>query len=123
MVTKVTPVDLGEIITAGNDYNFTLTLTKDGAVFDVTGSTITCSIREVGGTTDLIADHAVQLSTPASGIVNLILLDTETAVLTVPSAAGHLQTVQHIADVKVVESGGAIIHCGPFTFDVRRAIT
>ena len=52
MVTKVDPVDLGEIVTAGDDYNLTITLTKDGAVYDVTDATITASIRAVGGNHD-----------------------------------------------------------------------
>ena len=123
MVTKVDPVDLGEIVTAGDDYNLEITLTKDGAVYDVTDAVITASIRAVGGTVDLIADHTVIMTTPIDGIINLILTDIETLLLDQPSASGHLQTIQHISDVKVVESGGGVLHCGPFTFDVRRALT
>ncbi len=129
MVTKVVPVDLGEIVTAGDDYNLTLNLTKDGSATgwenDLIGATVTCSIREVGATVALtdLEDHAVQVSDGANGITNLILLDTETDNLVQPSAANHLATIQHIADVLVVEAGGNETHCGPFTFDVRRALT
>ena len=123
MVTKVVPVELGEVITAGNDYTFTITLTKDGATFGITGATVTASFREVGGAVDLIADHSVTITDAANGIIDIVLLDTETILFTVPRAASHLQTVDHIADVKVVEAGGGILHCGPFTFPVRRAIT
>lgn len=127
MVTKVTPVDLGEIVTAGDDYNIELNLTKDGSATgwdnDMIGAVVTCSIREVGGTVDVISDHAVQVSDGANGVTNLILLDTESINLVQPSAANHLATIQHIADVKVVEAGGNVTHCGPFTFDVRRPLT
>ena len=102
MVTKVVPVDLGEIITAGDDYSLVFTLTKDGATYDITGATITCTIREVGGTTDLITAHTVAITTALTGIATMTLLDTETALFVQPSAAGHLQTVQHIAHLRPV---------------------
>ena len=119
----ITPTALGETIVAGNDYAFTITLTKDGSTYNVTSATVTCSIKEEGGSSDLIADHAVTLTTPASGIVTLTLLDTETILLAQPDATDSLRSITHLADIKVVESGGAIVHCGPFSFPVRRAIT
>ncbi len=121
-----TPTKLGETIVAGNDYAITVTLTKDGATYDLSvGGTavVTCSIRAEGATKDAIAEHDVTVTTAASGIVTLTLLDTETADLEVPSKKDTLETKLHIGDFKVVENGGDVLHCGPFSFPVRRAIT
>jgi len=117
---------LGETIVAGNDYAIVMTLTKDGATYDLSvggEATVTCSIREDGGAIDNIADHSVAVTTAASGIVTLTLLDTETAKLAVPNDRNTNSTKLHVGDVKVVESGGNILHCGPFSFHVRKAIT
>ena len=123
MTTQVVPVSLGGPITAGNDYNATLTLTKnDGSVFNVDGATITVSIQQDGGLVDLIADHSVQITNGPLGIVNLILTGAETALLTQPDQGNHLDTILHYGDVNV-ELSGAESHHGPFSFSVRRAIT
>ncbi len=119
----VTPVNLGETIVAGNDYLFTITVTLDGATFDITGATLTCSIKAEDETTDLIADHAMTITTAASGIATLTLTDAETLTLRQPNPGDHKATITHFADVKVVQSGGNISHHGPFAFLVRRAIT
>lgn len=123
MTTKVTPVKASNLVVAGDDYAYVLTLTKGGATYDVTGATVTCSIRERGSSSDIVADHAITLTTPASGIVTLTLTDGETATLSQSPDGDHLTAVEHVADVKVVESGGTVVRCGPFTFNVRRPIT
>ncbi len=119
----VTATKLGETVVAGNDYALVFTLTKDGATYDITGATVTCSIRAVGRKEDNIADHSVSITTAASGIATLTLLDTETATLSQPRADEMTNAILHIGDVKVEESGGNFLHCGPFSFEVRRGIT
>ena len=114
---------LGEIVVAGNDYVIVATLTKDGATWNITGATVTCSIRPVGQSANVATDHAVVLTTAASGIVTLTLTDTETALFQVPAAQFPHQTVEHVGDFKVVESGGNVVHSGLFSFQVRRAVT
>jgi len=123
--TKVTPVALGEIITCGVDYAIEVTLTKDGATFDVSAATsVVFSIMQMGKTTKLIEDRAMTMSpTPASGVVTITLTDVDTALFVPPTEGAHLATIEHICDVKVVESTGAVVNCGPFTFDVRRPVT
>ena len=115
------------VITAGNDFAVTVTLTQNGGeTYDLSvGGTavVTCSIRAEGEREDRIADHAVTVTTAASGIVTLTLLDTETIDLAVPSKKETQETKLHIGDFKVVENGGNILNCGPFSFPVRRAIT
>lgn len=109
-------------IIAGADYEATATITKDGATYNLTGHTVTCSIvpRDHPQSV-LIASHAVTLTTPASGIVTLSLSDTETDALRTdpdPNTA-----VGHVADFKVAESGGAVVYSEKFTVPVQRAIT
>ena len=115
------------VITAGNDFAVTVTLTQNGgSTYDLSvGGTavVTCSIRAEGANVDAIADHVVTVTTAASGIVTLTLTDTETADLQVPSKKATDSTKLHLGDFKVVENGGNILHCGPFSFPVRRAIT
>ena len=129
MVTPTKILDSGgnaAIIVAGTDFAYTPTLTKDGGTYDLTvggNAVVTCSIRAEGASVDAISDHAVALTTPASGIVTLTLTDTETLDLLVPSKKNTLDTKLHIGDFKVVENGGNISRCGPFSFLVRRAIT
>ena len=53
----------------------------------------------------------------------VIITITETILLAVPSKKATLETKLHIGDFKVVENGGNISRCGPFSFQVRRAIT
>ncbi len=119
----VTPVNLGETIVAGNDYLFTITVTLDGSTFDVTSGTLTCSIKAEDETTDVIADHAMSITDASNGIATLTLTDTETLTLRQPVPGKHTATRLHFGDVKVVQSGGNISHHGPFSFNVRRAIT
>ncbi len=110
-------------ITQGDDYAVVATIQKDGATYDITGATVTCSIHDRRHpATGIINDHAVTITTAASGIVTLTLTDTETATLRAPHERSR-EARMHVADFKVVESGGAIIHSEPVLIPVRRAVT
>ena len=117
----VTFKELGEILVAGNDYVFTITVTKDGATFNISGATLTASIRSSSTNAKVIEDHAMTITDDANGIATLTLTDIESVLLTVPTLPSRV--VVHYVDVKVVESGGNIVNCGPFSFPVREAIT
>lgn len=119
----VIPVNLGETIVAGNDYQITITVTLDGSTFPIGSATLTCSIKAEDETSDVIADHDMTITDGAAGVATLTLTDTETLTLRQPLGNDHLATKLHFGDVRVVQSGGAISNHGPFTFNVRRAIT
>lgn len=120
MSDSVTPTDLGEVVTAGDEYVITITLSKDGVAPDVTGGTVTASIFY--GDREILADVSLALTTPASGIVTLTLTEAQTAQLATPPAHRPLETRKHLADVKAVVSG-VTTHYGPFKMLVRRALT
>jgi len=112
------------VIVAGTDFDIVFTLTKNGgSTLDVTGGTVTCSIRAEGRNSNVISDHAVAITTAASGIVTLSILDTESSALISPSLGSPLDTVLHLADVKLLEADLNIRNFGPFSFGVRRPIT
>lgn len=119
----VTPVNLGETIVAGNDVLITITVTLDGSTFNIASATLTCSIKAVDETADVIADHAMTITDASNGVATLTLTDTETLTLRLPIGNEHLATRLHFGDVRVVQSGGAISNHGPFSFNVRRALT
>ncbi len=119
----VTPTELGETIVGGDTYTFTVTLTKDGATYDLGGFTVTCSIRPDKGRENVITEHAVTITDAANGVVTLVLTSTETATLAAPVLRDTTRTVLHIGDFKVDEGSSVITHCGPFSFPVRGAIT
>lgn len=129
MVSVVVPVKLLDsnndevIIVAGNDVALVVTLQKEFGTFNLTNSTVTCSIRSEDSPNYEIENHAVTLTTAASGIVTLTLLDTDTLALKVPSKRDMIKTIKHYGDFKVVENSGDITNCGPFSFLVRRKIT
>ena len=129
MVNLIVPVPLVDtdgvavIITAGADYDIVVTLTRLGAVYDVTGFTITGSIKQQGGLTNFIDGKALALTTPASGIVTFSLLAAETILFFTPNASKSLRLIPHLGDIKVVESGGTVRPFGPFIFPVRRSLT
>lgn len=129
MVSVVVPVKLLDsnnnevIIVAGNDVALIVTLQKELDTFDITNSTVTCSIRSENSPDYEIENHAVVLTTPSSGIVTLTLLDTDTLNLKVPSKRDMIKTIKHYGDFKVIESNGDVTNCGPFSFLVRRKIT
>lgn len=110
-------VNDGEPLTAANDWVFTITLQRDGAGVDVTSATVTSSLWlwTPSKKVEVIADHAVVLTTAASGIVTLTILDSENA--------GLMEGIYR-GDVKVVYSGGAVEHFGEyFELKVRRGLT
>lgn len=110
-------INSGEPLTAGDDWVFTITLERDGVAVNVTSATVTSSLHKWSPEPheEVIADHAIVLTTAASGIVTLTITDTENAGLIEGTYRG---------DVKVVYSGGAVEHFGEYyELKVRRPLT
>lgn len=101
----------GEPVTAGDDLQLNLTLNTDGAATNVTGWTCTATFYQNGK--KVIADHAVSLTTAASGIVRVSITAAENTF-----AAGEVTF-----DIKGVSGGGTVRHFGPGRFTVRRSLT
>lgn len=110
------------VVTAGDDFSVTITLHKNGSAYNISSGAATVSIRALHGVQDLIEDKSLTLTTPASGIVTLSLSSSETDLFTVPDRERPDRTVTHIADIKSVVDSSPLHH-GPFSFEVRGAIT
>ena len=125
MTTKLTFKSQGETLTGGDPYDFNHTLTKDGATYNLTGFTVTASIKQVGEVANIagLADIAVTIVSAAAGTVKLPLTQTLSALLVLPPAGEDFATILHACDYKVVESGTVDVHSEGFTFTVRRPIT
>lgn len=117
----LTPATLPTVV-RGADYAVVATIQKDGATYDITGATVTCSVHDaIHPQTGILNDHAVTLTTAASGIVTLTLTDTETLTLRAP--LDPTKSRLHVGDFKVVESGGAVVFSVPFYVPVRNSVT
>lgn len=114
--------EITQAVVQGDDYSVIATITTNGAVFNLTGYTVTCSIYdERDQANKLITNHAVTLTTPASGIVTLTLLAAESALL--HASQYKTKTVPHVADFLCVSAGGAIVHSDPWRIHVRAKAT
>lgn len=123
MVTKVVPVRSAEILAAGDNYVFNFTLTKDGATYNITGFTISADIYAVGVAAAKLSGLSLAIVTGSAGTVTLTLTKAQSTSLETPAAGDFYSTIEHIVDVKVVESASIDVHCGPFSFPVRRKVT
>lgn len=122
----VTIAKIGEVIVAGNDYIFDLTLKKDGVIDAafLTGATATASIGPGGSaTSNILNDLPVVITDAANGLATLTLTKAQTLLLSPTTGIRPSLVVTQYSDVKVVESGLNETHCGPFSFEVRGAIT
>ena len=123
----VTVVKAGQVVVAGDDYVFDLTLKKNGVIeptFLAGGAVATASIGPGGtATSNIIIDHAIAITDAPNGLATLILSGAETLLLTPGPGKRPSKTIVMYGDVKVIESGGNETHCGPFSFEVRGAIT
>ena len=122
-MAKLTPVRQTEIVTEGDNVVFPFTLTKAGSTYNITGFTITATIRKAGALTPVITDHAVAIVSGAAGTVTLTLTKAESELLSGPVSGDPYELVEHVGDILVVESASIDVHCGPFSFNVRRKIT
>lgn len=110
------------MIKNGNDVAFTIQLTFDGSTRNISGATCTATIRDgEHPQTKLITDHAVTITTAATSVVTLTLTDTEAAALR--TRPDYKTAINHICDIKVVESGGAVSNADTFMIPTRRALT
>ena len=126
MPPSLTITDISDIVVAGNDYATVNTLTVDGATWNLTGATVTCSIYDERDMANaLISGLSVALTTAASGIVTLTLTDNGasngTDLLHVSNDATEL--IPHIADFKVVEADTTVTNTDPWRLFVRKALT
>lgn len=68
-------VDSGEIVVAGQTATFRLTLTKDGAAYDLTGKTVRCTFRRESAPGTVLApsleDVAMNVSDPVNGVAEV----------------------------------------------------
>jgi hypothetical protein len=106
------------VITRGDRVTFTFTLTGSGSI---AGGAATASVRVLGATTSVIADHAVTITDGPNRICTLTLTESETALLSAIAEDARRTTV-HVGDIKLVLAG-VTTHYGPFEFPVRTAIT
>ena len=84
-------VEADKVIVRSDAVTFLNTITKDGATYNLTGKTVTVSIRAEDAPETAVdatlEDQAVTLSSATLGIVTFALTGTQTALLTVPSGA------------------------------------
>lgn len=110
--------DITQAVVQGDDYAVICTITTNGATFNLTDYTVTCSIYdERDQATKLITDHAVTITTAVSGIVTLTLLAAESALLHVSQY--KTKGVFHVLDFKCVAPGGGIVRSDPVRLEVR----
>lgn len=115
--------EITQAVVAGDDYAVIATITSNGAVFDLTGYTVTCSVYdERDHANALISGHAVTITTAATGVVTVTFLAAESALLhTNPLSLDT--SLPHIADFRCLSGGGAIVHSDPWRIQVRRKAT
>ena len=122
MPGTITVVEVPQAVVVGDDYAFTGTITTNGATFDLSNYTVTASCYdERDPANKLITDHAVTLTTAASGIVTLTLTAAQSGELHAYNDPN--KGVPHIFDFKCVSAGNAIVHSDPWRISARKAIT
>lgn len=125
MVTKVVPVETGKIITRGSVFTFNFTLTKDAALYAITGFTPTSDIWQDGGSAAIVGltDHVVTIVDGAAGTVTIVLTAAETLLLVAPTTELHLDVGDMPDRPQVYEGSSVFTYCGPFVFHSRNALT
>lgn len=122
-----TITDINDTIAQGNDWQGTFTLTRNGgSSWTLTGATVTCSIfDERDPANALISGLSCTNNGGTSSQVVLTLTDNGasdgTSLLHAP--LGMQTSRPHIADFKVVESGGAVTNADKFRLFVTRPAT
>ena len=112
------------VIRKGNDIAITIQLTFGGATKNITGSTVTATIRDgEHPRTVLIADHAVVVTTPSTSLVTLTLTNSEMAAHGIRTNPDYETAINHFFDCKVVESGGATTNADRVTIPIVRPST
>lgn len=85
-------VDSGSIVVIGGKATFDNVITKDGATYDLTGKTVTATIRRESAPSTVIdatlEGISVTVDDASNGGVTFDLTTTLSALLTAPSAAG-----------------------------------
>ncbi len=115
-------IDIPDVVVSGNDYTFTFTLSRDDGVTAALDGTLTADIVSLRNQDSVIInDQALTIADANERTATLSLSDAQTA--TLDSVRDFTKTVLHLADIKNVEAGGAVVHYGPFRFGVRKAVT
>lgn len=101
----VTVRDASAVLPAKGISSLVITVQRDGAAVNLTGKTVTATIRaERAPNTAVNAaleDHAVALTTPASGICTLTLTDAQMQMLSAPLKVEETRT--YICQLYVVD--------------------
>lgn len=97
--------------TAGDDWSFTMTLEIGTTAQDVTGGTVTATLSQ--NNVPVLSDISCTLTTPADGIISFTVSSADSAKFATGIVTG---------DIKAVVSS-TTTHYGPYTLNVRAAIT
>lgn len=104
-MTNPTIVDSGSAVSNQTQLVITTTIQQDAAAMNLTGKTVTATVRRESDHATVIhadlEDHAVTVTTAASGIVTLTLLAADMQKLTV--AANPWESTPYLVAFKVVE--------------------
>ena len=115
--------DVPQAVVAGDDYQFVGTITTNGSTFNLTGYTVTASVYdERDPANKLQTDHAVTLTTAASGIVTITFTAAQSATFHT-NPLSYDSGVAHIADFRCVSGSAAVVHSDPWRLFVRGKIT
>jgi hypothetical protein len=124
MPAKAQPVKIPEVQAQGDNIIFPFALQRpSGTIYDPTGFAITGTIRQAGGTAELVADVVGTIVSGAAGTIRLTLTKAQSAALIASDSGDPFELVEHVGDILVVESATVEYHFGPFSFNVRRKIT
>lgn len=117
MVVRLRKNGKDAVIPAGDEVALTFTLGGSG---DITGGTVTTSIRPVGAA-NVVADLAMSISSGPNRIVTITLTEAQTALFST-NADPRIYT-DHIGDVKLV-LGTVTTHSEePYAVWARRVVT
>ena len=107
---------------AGNDYIFTFTLALDNNSTAQLDGTLTADIiSERNREVVILNDLALTIEDATARTASLELSAAQTA--TLDTVRDFTKGVNHLADIRNAEEGGAVVHYGPFRFAVRRVVT
>ncbi len=110
-----TEVNLDIVLVQGDDFQFRFTLVTDEGVTDITSATVTASLKSEISGLPVLAGKALAITDATAGKATLTITGAE-SVLFIPE--GRFR-----GDVKVVFSDASVRRFGPYSFQMREAIT
>lgn len=120
--TDIKVTDITDVVPAGNDYVFTFTLALDNNSSAQLDGTLTADVvSEHNQEVVILNDLTLEIEDATARTASLSLTAAQTILL--HTVRDFTKGANHIADIKNVEAGGAVVHYGPFRFSVRRVVT